>query len=193
MQLIKTTQYIKTRIERELWHVDFYPERWWNWCKPEDNKKRIENLRKYEQKESARKRPCRLVNIRELKTNIKNGYPPKTPSHLLGFSYTNPPWGFTSIKKMSSQTALLNTTNRTIKFKEFNLEDIEELVNGEEQIWFKEALIEKFSEIRHIDIFSFWICRCLHSPMPFVFPFDFCLCQLFLHQLWFNNSCNKSK
>lgn len=56
---------------------------------------------------------------------------------------------------MSSQTALLNTTNRTSKFKEFNLEDIEELVNGEEQIWFKEALIEKFSEIRHIDIFTF--------------------------------------
>ena len=50
----------------------------------------------------------------------------------MGFSYTNPAWGFTSINKMFPQTALLNTTNRTNTFKEFNLEDIKELVDGEE-------------------------------------------------------------
>ena len=32
----------KTKIKKELMPVAWHPDRWWNWCVPEDEKKELE-------------------------------------------------------------------------------------------------------------------------------------------------------
>ena len=49
--------------------------------------------------------------------------------------------------KMSS---LLNVSNTSSKSEEFNLKDIEVLVDSEEQIWFKQAHFGKFLGLENI-------------------------------------------
>ena len=49
--------------------------------------------------------------------------------------------------KMSS---LLNVSNTSSKSEEFNLKDIEVLVDSEEQIWFKQAHVDKFLGLENI-------------------------------------------
>ena len=34
----------KAKIKEELMPVAWHPDRWWNWCVPEDEKKRTRNL-----------------------------------------------------------------------------------------------------------------------------------------------------
>ena len=61
----------------------------------------------------------------------------------MGFSYTNPGWGFTSINNIFSELSLLNTSSSS-KFEEFNLKDIETFEDEEEWPWLKEAHLENF-------------------------------------------------
>ena len=48
-------------------------------------------------------------------------------------------------------TSVLNVSNGKSKSKEFNLKDIEVLVDSKEQNWFKWANVEKFLGLKHID------------------------------------------
>ena len=34
----------KVKIDKKLMPIAWHPSRWWNWCVPEDEKKKIENL-----------------------------------------------------------------------------------------------------------------------------------------------------
>ena len=52
------------------------------------------------------------------------------------------------IMEMSS---VFNVSNDSSKFKEFNLNDIEVLVDSEEQNWFKRSHVGKFLGLKHID------------------------------------------
>ena len=52
------------------------------------------------------------------------------------------------IMEMSS---VFNVSNDSSKFKEFNLNDIEVLVDSEEQNWFKQSHVGKFLGLKHID------------------------------------------
>ena len=52
------------------------------------------------------------------------------------------------IIKMSS---VLNVSNGKRESKEFNLKDIEVLVDSKEQNWFKRANVGKFLGLKHID------------------------------------------
>ena len=57
------------------------------------------------------------------------------------------PWAEIIIE-MSS---VLNVSNDSSKSKEFNLNDIEVLVDSEEQNWFKRSHVGKFLGLKHID------------------------------------------
>ena len=57
------------------------------------------------------------------------------------------PWAEIIIE-MSS---VLNVSNGSSKSKEFNLNDIEVLVDSEEQNWFKRSHVGKFLGLKHID------------------------------------------
>ena len=34
----------KAQIKEELMPVAWHPDRWWNWCVPEDEKKELQNI-----------------------------------------------------------------------------------------------------------------------------------------------------
>ena len=49
-------------------------------------------------------------------------------------------------------SSLLNVSNGSSKPEEFNLNDIEVIVDSEEQNWFKRAHVRKFLGLKHIDM-----------------------------------------
>ena len=52
---------------------------------------------------------------------------------------------------MIKMSSLFNISNGSSKSEEFNLKDIEVLVESEEQNWFKRAHVGKFLGLKHID------------------------------------------